>query len=58
MLSPNKDGLDEAGHLNHCEDPLPDPGIVPVPPALDVERASKEEGFGEWAEWMGNRYRL
>ena len=43
---------EEWGHL------LPDPSGAPKLAASKILRAGEVEGFGEWAEWMRERYRL
>ena len=49
---------DAAGHWEDWKNLLPDQETGPQVPASEVVRAGDLEGFGEWAEWMRDRYLL
>lgn len=52
------DNPDVAGHWNAWAVLLPDPDMAPLLPASAVIDAGDAEGYGAWATWMRERYRL
>ena len=50
--------LDVYGHWQAWKDILPDPKMAPFLPASAVIEAGEAEGYGAWAAWMRERYRL
>ena len=49
---------DVPGHWKEWAEMLPDPAITPSLPASAVIDAGEAEGYGAWAAWMRERYRL
>ncbi|MYH58782.1 MAG: hypothetical protein F4145_12495 [Boseongicola sp. SB0675_bin_26] len=58
VLCAHDDNPDVAGHWNAWAVLLPDPDMAPLLPASAVIDAGDAEGYGAWATWMRERYRL
>lgn len=58
VLCAHDDNPDVAGHWNAWAELLPDPNMAPLLPASAVIDAGDAEGYGAWATWMRERYRL
>ena len=58
VLCAHDDNPDVAGHWNSWAELLPDPDMAPLLPASAVIDAGDAEGYGAWATWMRERYRL
>ena len=57
-LCAHDDNPDAASHWEKWKGLLPGPSLAPRLPASEVVRAGEAEGFGEWADWMRDRYML
>ena len=57
-LCVHDDNEDVGVHWDEWGRLLPDPSGAPRLAASQILRAGEVEGFGEWAEWMRERYRL
>ncbi len=49
---------DVPGHWKAWAELLPDPAMAPSLPASAVIDAGEAEGYGAWAAWIRDRYRL
>ena len=57
-LEGDRPGEDEPGHWEVRKGILPDPDMAPSLRASAVIDAGGAEGYGAWAAWMRERYRL
>ena len=58
VLCVHDDNLDVPGHWKAWAELLPDREMAPSLPASKVIDAGEAEGYGAWAAWMRDRYRL
>ena len=58
MLCAHDGNPEVPGHWEDWKGILPDPGMAPSLPASAVIDAGEAEGYGAWAAWMRERYRL
>lgn len=57
-LCAHDDNPDVARHWEDWRNLLPEQEVIPSLPASKIVRAGEEEGLGQWATWMRDRYRL
>ncbi len=57
-LCAHDDNPDAASHWEDWKRLLADQAMAPRLPASEVVRAGEADGFGDWAAWMRERYRL